>query len=559
MFQIPKTQINQFKVNPVAYFCLEFGLESDLRTYAGGLGILAGDTAKAATDAGVPFIGISLLYHGGYFKQTIDQLKNVQIESTDTNDFRKYLELTDFKLKIQLKGQEINAIVWKYNLNGNGVYFIDTNIVENNDFYRSISDQLYSTSSQIRTYQELVLGFGGLELVKILGGQNLWKNYTIHLNESNAAFALVGLFREGLGLEEIKNNLLFSTHTPILAGHKVYQISDLIPYFEEKELDYIRSFSKDNGSTLNLTLFCLDHAGFTNGVAKRHMEVSQNMYPGHKINFITNGIHSSTWVGSRKGVLFDKYLPGWRGDTTLLRGCYNINNFELENAHLESKEDLKAMILETTGHDNFQTHTFTIGFARRIDPYKRHDFIVRNLPRLQQLAAKFDGLQLVIAGKAYPGNGGEDSVLNSLLEKMAQNGSPQLKIYFIPDYSMDISRIMVSGSDLWLNNPIKPLEACGTSGMKAQLNGVPNISTLDGWWVEGHLEDVTGWSIGDSVPGTNERAEQDELFWKLEYNILPTFYTDSAKWIRIMKNCIALNGVYFSAQRMVNEYYKGAK
>jgi glycogen phosphorylase len=552
-------------LNKIAYFCLEFGLESDLKTYAGGLGILAGDTAKAATDNNVDFIGITLLYHKGYFKQGVDNKEHVQTETDDTNNFQQFLELTDYKLEIKLHNKTVFAQVWKYDLakryphtkaKKNAIYFIDTDIDLNNDFDRSISEFLYSSKSDTRTHQELVLGMGGWSLLKMIDRSYLER--TVHLNESNAAFLLVSMFHDGISGQELNKRLLFTTHTPIPAGHKVYNISDLEWCFTPNEINYLKSFSHDGGQTINLTRFCLEQAGYTNGVAKRHMEVSSSMYPGYEVDYITNGIHSATWASPAMAELFNKYLPNWYINTNELRNAHRINNFELEKAHKNSKKALKEYLEENVKSTaDFDTDIFTIGFARRVDPYKRHDFIVRDLARLSNLADKFDGLQVIVSGKAFPGTGGKQTVLNNLLEQIATNSNPKLKLFYIPNYSMEISKLMVSGCDIWLNNPVKPLEASGTSGMKAQLNGVPSLSTLDGWWPEGVIENVTGWSFGSFQEGENEMNELNDLFYKLENIILPIYYTDSEKWLEIMKNCISINGVHFSAQRMVNEYYKG--
>lgn len=555
--------LNIHQGNKIAYFCLEFGLENDLKTYAGGLGILAGDTAKSATDNNIDFIGITLLYHKGYFQQLIEN--DIQIETEDKNDFTKFLELTDINLEIKLKSKTITAKVWKYDLGkryphskakNNAVYFIDTECDSNDYDDRQISHYLYSKDEKIRTKQELVLGVGGYNLIKILDKHHYQRVF--HLNESNAAFLIVALNSDDVNGQKLKERLMFTTHTPIPAGHKIYDIKDLEWCFTQNELDYLISYCNceiSTKKTLNMTKFCIEHAGFTNGVSQIHAHISSSMYPGFNINYITNGIHSASWASDSNKFLFDKYLPGWHINTDKLRNIDYATDEEILNCHQDNKIQL-GNYLESINLEGFDPNVFTIGFARRVDPYKRHDFITRDLNKLQEIALKFGGLQLVFSGKSYPTTGGEGSVLNKLLKNISQNSDQKLKIFFIPNYGMEIGKLMVAGVDIWLNNPIKPLEASGTSGMKAQLNGVPCFSTIDGWWGEGNIEGITGWDIGDRFLN-DENTELKIIFEKLENIIIPTF-NDKSKWAQIMKNCIKINGTYFSAQRMVNEYYKGA-
>lgn len=539
----------------IAYFCLEFGIESQLKTYAGGLGILAGDTFKAATDEKIDFVGITLFYKDGYFNQSIDWDNMVQRESKDTFDAEKILSLTDHKICFFIGEHLVHARVWKYDYTSeisghtNAVYFIDTDIDKNPEQFRAISQELYDPQPGERTLQEVTLGIGGLELLKLLRDLN---HTTIHLNESNAAFVLPAMFDHYQDMEALKSHVMFTTHTPIEAGHKKYQIDSLQSFLSSAHLAYVTMFADSHG-TLNLTHFCLTHSGRSNAVARRHQEVSNEMYPNNTIHNVTNGIHHMTWISDAYKSLFDTYLPQWKYQVDELRYAYKIPDHELRNAHTVNKNELLDYVEKHAGI-KMNPNILTIGFSRRIIDYKRHDFIFRDITRLEKIAKKMGGIQIIFSGKAYPGTGGEKSTLQYLLQHLRDNHCEYVTAVFLENYSMDIGKLMVGGCDIWLNTPIKPREACGTSGMKAAMQGVPNFSTIDGWWYEGWIEDVTGWSIGNSVY-SDENEELQTMYGTLENKILPLYYNDNKGWALMMKHSISVNGSYFTAQRMVREYY----
>ena len=297
----------------------------------------------------------------------------------------------------------------------------------------------------------------------------------------------------------------------------------------------------------NQTEFILKWSKFTNGVAQKHQQVTSENYPNYKINCITNGVHLPTWTNSHLKKVFDKYLAGWESDNFLLKMAEIIPLKEIENAQKLAQKDFFKYVKQETGLD-FDPKVMTIGFARRAVAYKRADFVLTDLERLSKIATKFGGLQIIFSGKAHPNDQVGRIMIQKVFEKIAQIQNPKLKVVYLANYNMQISSLMVAGCDLWLNNPIPPLEASGTSGMKAELNGTPNLSVLDGWWLEGHLEGVTGWAIR----GKDKETELKSLYEKLEKEILPIFGT--RKWLEICRNCIILNGAHFGTNRVVMEY-----
>jgi glycogen phosphorylase len=541
----------------VAFICLEFGLTSGMKTYAGGLGILAGDIMKSATDLEMGYYGVGLLYTKGYLKQSISPATGEQLESPDPWNPSKYLSLTDTTFVLQIQEREIHVRVWQYSVHGESgsqslVYFLDTDFEENDDYDRQICHTLYAEDSTIRLLQELLLGFGSVELMKSL--ELFDTTHKIHLNESNVAFVIPAL-HEKYGMS-VKDKIVFTTHTPIRAGHKIYEKQFLIDRVHPSLIQKIDTVIGDY--PLNLTEFCLSWSGYSNGVSRKHSIVTKDMYPGSDIDYVTNGVHHLTWTTPETQLLFDTNIPQWRRNPFELHNALQITDEEIFTSHRHNKQKL----FESIYYDldiRLNESIFTIGFARRADGYKRHDFLLYNLDWLRSIADRFDGIQIIYSGKAYFAGGGIDSSIAHINRVIHQDLGPKIKVVFIPDYSMDVSLKMVSGVDIWLNNPQKPLEACGTSGMKAALNGVPNFSVLDGWWAEGWIENETGWSIGDTDRESikqllSEHDEQANMYNKLNDLILPKYYYDTKDWYRIMKQAIAINGSYFHGTRMMEEY-----
>jgi starch phosphorylase len=411
--------------------------------------------------------------------------------------------------------------------------------------------------------QEIVLGLGGARLLQILG----FEVRKYHMNEGHASLLTLELLnhhrrhleetwdeRATWNVTNVQEKCVFTTHTPVEAGHDRFPydlvlriMGAVIPLDLLKELG-----GKDE---LNMTMLALNLSHFVNGVAKKHGEVSQALFPGFKIHAITNGIHPFTWASPYMMTLYDKYLPGWANEPELLVRVDNIPDQEIHEAHAGAKAYLFQYIEETTG-DKLDPEILTIGFARRVTAYKRADMIFTDKERLLQIGE--NKLQLIFAGKAHP----QDANGKTLIQEIRQQAglfADKIKIVYLPNYNMDLASRLIPGVDLWLNNPLRPLEASGTSGMKAALNGVPNFSVLDGWWIEGHIEGVTGWSIGPHPTETTtieKHSDEDvkDLYKKLEETIIPLYYKDRPGWIKVMKNAIGKNAYYFNTHVMMRRY-----
>jgi len=540
--------LNNSPKSYTAYFSMEIGLEDNLKTYAGGLGILAGDILKGAADLNYPMIGITLLYKNGYFKQVLSETGE-QIEQEDKWDYEKLLTNTGKKIKIQLKNEVLNLEIWEYEIRGATgskvkVYFLNADLQENSQDSRYISYNLYTPFENTRLKQEIALGLGGVKALQELGYKDI---STYHLNESHVAFSILELKMLHMNREEIQKKVVFTTHTPGAHGHTVRSQTDIEHLLPNEYLDLLKEDFEDN--SLKMTPFCMKYSHCTNAVSKIHQSVTSELFKTNVEN-VTNGIHTGTWAGGETAMLFDQFIPKWREDSSRLTEAFKLDSNLLWNTHTQNKIEMIEFI-KNLGLGELHPEIFTIGFGRRVDGYKRSGFLFYELDRLKIIAEKFNGLQIIFSGKAYFNyKDGEDHIAYVL--KLAKEFKGKLKIIYIPDYSINISQMMVQGCDIWLNNPVKPLEASGTSGMKAALNGVPNFSTLDGWWAEGWEEGVTGWSIGDNI--NDEKKELEELYSKLENIIIPLYINNREEWIQVMKNAIAKNGSHFNTHRVLKEY-----
>jgi glycogen phosphorylase len=552
-YNMSQTNINNKPSVSTAYFSMEIGFDERIPNYAGGLGILAGDTIKAALDLKYNMVAVTLLYKKGYFKQNIDD-NGVQTESEDTWDYENILHKLETKTTIAVNGEQVQIQIWQYTLVNEDhsvpVYFLDTDLPSNSILMRSLSSNLYPTENQL--LQEAILGIGGVQVLFDLG-YKLFDNY--HLNETHASMVTLALLEKLQDSTTVKEHICFTTHTPLIGGHEKWTKNQLEILLENKYLKHIPTKLWETDQTLNMAKLCLEFSKYANGVALKHQQVSQQMYPEYKIKAVTNGIHSSTWTSSHLVKIFNKQIPEWKTWAFSLREAIKINDEDIVNAHKLAKADL---LEEVKKYDDickteFDPNVFTIGFARRAAGYKRHNFIFTDLERLEKIAKKHGGIQFVFAGKAYPTDTEGKKVIQQIHE-INKKTSGNIRLVFIPNYNMRIGKLITNGVDLWLNNPIPPLEASGTSGMKASLNGVPNFSILDGWWIEGCIEGVTGWAIGDLCEG--DRCISDELenmYHKLDEIILP-LYKNQLEWARIMKQSIAINGSYFNTHRMLMEY-----
>ncbi|BER92368.1 alpha-glucan family phosphorylase [Atrimonas thermophila] len=549
----------------IAYFSMEIALFKEIPTYSGGLGVLAGDTVRSAADLSLPFVAITLLHRKGYFRQELTPDGN-QIEHPVVWDVERLLTPLPQKVRVTIEGREVVVGAWVYvwrSVTGGKVpvIFLDTDLPENAEGDRTITHYLYGGDRRYRLKQEIVLGIGGVRMLKAL--ELSVRKY--HINEGHAALLALELLRgevscqkeEKACLREVRNLCVFTTHTPVEAGHDRFSY-DLVREVlgEPLSIDLLKKLGgKDE---LNMTLLALNLSGYVNGVAKRHSEVSRNMFPGYVIHSITNGVHTFTWTSPAFRELYDRYIPGWAHEPELLARVDVIPDELLWRAHQREKKSLIDLVYEKTGI-LMEEEVFTVGFARRMTAYKRPTFIFADRERLIRIVER-QPFQVIFAGKAHPQDWEGKRLIQEIF-KQAKELHPHLKIAFLEDYDLEIAKKMVSGVDLWLNTPQKPFEASGTSGMKAAHNGVLHFSVLDGWWIEGCLEGITGWSIGslpDEKTDNEARREVEDFYGKLEYAILPVFYNHREHWIRLMKNAIGKLAPYFNSHRMMKRYLSEA-
>jgi starch phosphorylase len=552
------------KERSIAYFSMEIAIDPRLPTYSGGLGVLAGDTLRSCADLKVPVVAVTLLYEKGYFFQKLDE-EGSQDELPAHWKPEDYLRLLPEKIQVGFEGRSVEVTAWRYEIVGITGYsvpviFLDTNLPENSEFDRGLTSSLYGGDEKYRLAQEIILGIGGVRMLRKLGYTEV-KKY--HMNEGHASLLVLELLRErkeeeepGWDFEGVRRSCVFTPHTPVAAGH------DHFPYALAKDVlgeympvEGIKMLGGDDG--LDMTFLALNLSHYINGVAKRHGEVSRRMFPGYTIDSITNGVHSYTWTADSFRRLYDKYIPGWTADSFTLRYVLGIPKQEIWDAHAESKKVLIDYVNRET-NAGMDYDSFTVGFARRATQYKRMDLIFSDIERLRRIAREAGNIQFIFAGKAHP----KDWVGKELIKKIfliSRQLKDDIKVVFLDNYDMAVARMITSGVDLWLNTPRRPMEASGTSGMKAVHNGIPNLSVLDGWWIEGHIEGITGWSIGsESVESESGDGEALEIYDKLERIILPMFYGEREKWLDIMRHCIAFNASFFNTQRMVQQYVLNA-
>ena len=575
---------------------MEIALENAMPSYSGGLGVLAGDTIRAAADLRLPMVAVSLLYRKGFFTQRLAE-DGSQTEEPVEWRVEDFLTEETARTSVSIETRRVELRCWRYSAKGvRGsevpIYFLDADLPSNADADRNLTGTLYGGDSYYRLCQEVVLGIGGVRMLRELGYNELTR---YHMNEGHAALLSLQLLNDEAvkagrdsirkeDIERVRSKCVFTTHTPVPAGHDRFPMEYLTRLFpgQTQFLDLKDASSADlmkrvlqadqnfpglqeaarGGASLNMTQLALGLSTYVNGVAKQHGETSRQMFPEVPIEAITNGVHAGTWTSPAFQQLFDRYIPSWREDNYSLRGALGLPAEEVWAAHLIAKHDLLETVREKTGL-NFDPEVFTIGFARRATGYKRADLILADLDRLRQIAKSAGQFQIIYAGKAHPNDGGGKDIIRRIFQakKALRKTVP---VVFLDDYNLELGGKITSGVDLWLNTPQFPLEASGTSGMKSALNGVPSLSILDGWWVEGHIEGVTGWCIGETrrtVSGTapaDNKAEAESLYAKLEGVILPMYYNDRAKFLEVMQHAIAINGSFFNTQRMVQQYITDA-
>lgn len=562
----------------IAYFSLEIGLEPHIPTYSGGLGVLAGDTLRAAADMGIPYAGVTLLYRDGYFRQKlVDGRQQEEVFRWKPEDI---LEEMPQRAYVPIEGRTVHIRAYRLFLTGiRGhrvpIYYLDTDVPENEPQDRAITRALYAGDSDHRIRQEAVLGIGGRRMLRAVTHDCV----CFHMNEGHACFLTVELLSEHLSrfdksvidaecIRHARARCVFTTHTPIEAGHDRFAIERVRaiignhPAFDRPDI-----YGKPG--ELNTTILALHLSRFANGVARKHGEVSRAMFPGQNIDSITNGVHCASWASPPMRALFDRHLPQWRAENSELRLARIIPPDELWNAHVAGKQDLFDAVRHQTGVQ-FDPGTFTIGFARRSTAYKRPALLVSDIDRLISMSRSVGPIQIVYAGKAHPHDARGKDIIRQIHDAIAKISEAEgaeaeklVRVVFLPDYDIGLCRKMVGGVDLWLNTPEPPLEASGTSGMKAAINGIPSLSTMDGWWLEGCVEGVTGWGIGAPGgplaydPKTAEKLvgeHREDMYAKLEHTILPMYYKDRESWIDVMRGAISVNGAYFTTERMLRDY-----
>ena len=534
----------------IAYFSAEIGISSSLPTYSGGLGVLAGDHIKASGDIGLNMCAITLLYREGYFKQRIDE-DGIQTETYPRFDPYPLLKKLDVRFTLRLRARDVWIQVYRFDYVGHGghavpIYFLDTDVEENIKDDRIISQRLYSGNKDHRILQEAILGFGGTKLLDELG-QNDIKKY--HMNEGHCSFLVLHLLEKFNGdMKKVKSLCHFTTHTPVPAGHDHFAESRVKKLLRGLLPEDLKLPSLVQNGRLHMTELGLYFSGTANGVSQLHGGVAQEQFPWSNIDFITNGVHHSYWMGSPFKRVYDQYVPEWRANPECLLKIDDIADDVIWNAHQERKQYL-------LGYANSQVSkaldgdTLTIGFARRAATYKRAQLLFHDMGRLESLGA--EKIQVIFSGKAHPKDHEGKEVIRQIVSKSkAMFG--KVKIIYLENYNMWLGRMITSGVDVWLNTPLRPNEASGTSGMKATLNGVPNLSVLDGWWAEGCKNGVNGWAVGDPEHPDDEK-DAGHLYSILENSVIPTFYNDRNKWISMMKEAIK-TGVHFTAHRMIMEY-----
>ncbi len=565
------SSLKQFSSEPfpqagvIAYFSMEIAINPGMPTYSGGLGVLAGDTLRSAADLGTPLVAFTLLHRKGYFRQHLSE------QGTQTEDSQPWI-VSDFcteeapRVTVTVEDRTVYIRAMRYDMVGRAghvipIYLLDTDLPENSAWDRSLTDHLYGGDSNYRLQQEIVLGMGGVRMLNALGH----KVNVYHMNEGHAALLTLALLEAQLGggplnrvtdvdVNAVRQKCVFTTHTPVPAGHDRFSIEQANRILGYDRTQRLQSLNCCHENMLNLTYVALCFSRYVNGVALQHGNVSREMFPDYQIDAITNGVHAPTWVSEPVQELLDRNIPHWRRDNLYLRNAIEIPLDEVAHAHAQAKETLLAEVANRTGLV-LNPKVLTLGFARRAATYKRADLLFSDPERLLAIAQAAGGLQILYAGKAHPQDEPGKALIHSVIEKAHKYSGSDLHVTYLENYDWELGALLTAGVDVWVNTPKRPYEASGTSGMKAALNGVPSLSILDGWWIEGCLEGYTGWAIED---GADDNAEAVNLYEKLENAVVPLYLKAPEAWGRMMRNTIAYNGSFFNTNRMVKQYMRNA-
>ena len=549
----------------VAYFSMEIAINRGMPTYSGGLGMLAGDTLRSAADLGVPLVAFSLVHRKGYFQQHLNQSGDQSEDIQPWNPADFCTEETP-RVKVTVESREVSVRAWRYDMQGRyghvvPIYLLDTDLDGNSGWDRGLTDHLYGGDTNYRLQQEIVLGMGGKRMADALG---LTVN-VYHMNEGHAALLTLALLESQMGggpigvpsendIEQVRRKCVFTTHTPVPAGHDRFSTEQAIRILGGERTARLETLRVFEDGLLNMTLLALKFSRYANGVAMQHGKVSRGMFPQYKIDSITNGVHAPTWIAEPMQQLLDSQLPAWRRDNLYLRNAIDLPENEIQAAHRLAKETLLTEVASRTGLV-LNPNVLTLGFARRAATYKRANLLFTDPDRLLKIATQAGGLQILYAGKAHPQDGPGKALIHNVIELAGKLSSEVLRIVYLENYAWDLGALLTAGVDVWVNTPRRPYEASGTSGMKAALNGVPSLSILDGWWIEGCIEGVTGWAIED---GANDQEEASSLYDKLENSVIPLYLAAPEKWARLMRTTLAFNGSYFNTNRMVKQYTRNS-
>jgi len=547
----------------IVYFSMEIALSPSVPTYSGGLGMLAGDTLRSAADTSAPMIAISLVHRRGYFRQ---QLSDVgQQSEVDVPWSPETLPSAGHTIALTMQNRQILIRAWRFDVVGTTghvvpVYLLDSDVEGNDAWDRRLTDHLYGGDTYYRLCQETILGLGGIALLQALGVTP----EVYHMNEGHAALLTIGLLEQRLGgrpLSEatdadrnaVRQLCVFTTHTPVPAGHDQFGTDQMNQVLGHDRGIAVEAAGGLHNGLMNMTYLALGLSRYVNGVAMQHGKVSQVMFPEYKVHSITNGVHAATWLSEAFQELFDSEIPDWRTDNRYFRSVYGIDSARIAACHIKNKQRLFAVLARRTGH-YFNPSVLTLGFARRVATYKRAGLLLQDTARLCALAEKIGGLQILFAGKAHPADNAGKALIRDVYEAAVKLNSASLKIYYVENYDWELGALLTQGVDVWINTPRRPYEASGTSGMKAALNGVPSLSILDGWWIEGCAENTTGWAIED---GDSEAGEASSLYGKLEKSVAPLWSNPNA-WAKMQQHCIGINGTFFNTHRMLSQYLSNA-
>ncbi len=549
----------------VAYFSMEIAIHPSMPTYSGGLGVLAGDTLRSAADVKLPLAAFTLLHRKGYFEQHLNP-QGVQSETVQPWNPADFCTEEAARVTVQIEGRVVMVRAWRYDLKGRSghvvpIYLLDTDVDGNSGLDRGLTDHLYGGDTNYRLQQEIVLGMGGIRMAHALG----LRVNVYHMNEGHAALLTLALLESQLGggpqygatdtdIEQVRRKCVFTTHTPVPAGHDRFSTEQSIRILGGDRTAQLEKLGCFRDGLLNMTLLALRFSRYANAVAMQHGKVSRAMFPEFRIGDITNGVHAATWISEPVARVLDEHVAGWRRDNLYLRNAIDIPESVMLSAHARAKEELLAEVGSRTGLV-LDPKVLTIGFARRVATYKRATLMFNDTERLKEIAAKAGGLQILYAGKAHPQDDPGKSLIQQVVAEAGRLASGSLRIVYLENYAWDLGARLTAGVDVWVNTPRRPYEASGTSGMKAAMNGVPSLSILDGWWIEGCIEGFTGWAIED---GANDAEEANSLYRKLETAVVPLFRDAPEKWARLMKTTLAFNGSYFNTNRMIKQYVRNA-